>query len=619
MFAVRNHRPVVVLLLTLVAGGTAARAQDPENCLFCHQYPGLSRLEDEGRRIRVFYVDPAYVHSARGPHAKLRCTDCHPRDEVGVVPHAAVTPVDCTRTCHIADPAAPARTFSHAGVAQMLEQSAHRAEVLGALRFSGGPLLKPGQSQCLYCHDEPVFRNPLTGAETHPATDDRGLDRCDVCHTAALPVDTRYMLRHTTARLNPPRTSLELAQVCAVCHSDPQIRADHDLTNSIVGYVRSFHGKAALLGDQTTAGCVDCHVAHGANAHLMLGPDHPASAVAAGNVANSCRSTACHPGADPNISHAAVHLDLPSARQTPEFLLALLFIVLTVFTFGPSMVLVLLELAQIALGRHYHYSASAHLLALEMMESPAGRRQLERFSPGQRWQHWGLAVLFTLLVLTGFPMKFADQGWARVLVGMFGGLATARQVHHLAGIALFFGVLAHLVTIAASTLRRALLRTPSGQRVGLFGAYLQLRLAPTPADLKKGLHLLAYLLGLRRDRPTWGRFTIAEKFEYFGVIWGTLLLGLTGMMLWGEQLFSQWMSGRVFNFALIIHTYESFLALIHVGILHIATVMFSPLVFPLNLATLSGRTPIDKLAEEHGEFVAEAARQVGLRSEGVEI
>jgi cytochrome b subunit of formate dehydrogenase len=138
-----------------------------------------------------------------------------------------------------------------------------------------------------------------------------------------------------------------------------------------------------------------------------------------------------------------------------------------------------------------------------------------------------------------------------------------------------------------------------------------------PVDLKQTLHLLAYLLHLRHDRPVFDRFNPKEKFEYFGVFWGTVLLGVTGALLWGEQLATRFFPGRLLNLALIAHTYEAFLAVIHVGILHIINVMLHPLVFPLSPATITGRTPTPVMAEEHTGQVLRAARELGLSTEGV--
>lgn len=592
------------------------RADDPDNCLLCHQYRGLARFDEPTGRAHIYFVDPQYSIGHRGPHARLACTDCHVREEVSVIPHLVTTPVDCTRQCHLAAPTGLERRFSHDNIPPMLAASAHKPETLSNLSFSRGPLLGENQSLCLYCHDEPLFRDPAIAIPRFKDLAGRVFDRCDVCHSEKIGTDIEYYVRHIASRFQPARTPLELAQVCAVCHSDPAVLAQHEISDSVASFVRSFHGKAALLGDYSTADCLACHVRAGENAHLMLPPDDPASSVHASNVADSCRSTICHPGADPRIAEAAMHLDLPTAQGTIEYALAFTFIVLTILTFGPSCALVLLELLQVMVGRTVHGEERLHHLAKRILQDPRGKHQLTRFSVSHRIQHWILTILFVLLVLTGFPMKFADHAWARVTIGMFGGLGTARVIHHWAGILLVLGFLGHLVDVFFGFVRRAReLAGPQGA-ADYKSAWVSLPMWISPTDVKKTFQLLGYLMFLRKERPLFGRFSPAEKFEYLGVFWGTMLLGITGLMLWGEQFSSQLLTGRAFNLATIAHTYEAFLAVIHVGILHIYNVVFAPKVFPLSTATMNGETPIAKLVEEHGEMIEQVARDMGIAEEG---
>jgi hypothetical protein len=402
-----------------LAWAVPAWADDPDNCLLCHQYRGLSRLDTDTSRLHLFFTDPDYSNHRRGPHARLACTDCHVRTEVSVIPHKSVTPVDCARACHLGSQSGIASEFSHAHVKQMLQDSAHKPDTLLGLQFSKGPLLSPDQSNCLYCHDEPIFRDPSNTIPIAAVQSGRTFDRCDVCHTDTVPLDVNYYLRHVASRLVPARPPLELAQVCAVCHSDPLVNTTHEMKDSVAGFVRSFHGKAALLGDQSTANCLSCHVSAGDNAHRMLGRNDPKSSVNPVRLADSCRSTECHPGADKSIAATAVHLDLPTEHGSMEYLLAVTFIVLTILTFGPSALFVLLELFQIVVGREQHDDHKVRKLAEQLMADPRGRERLKRFKPRHRVQHWILTVLFTLLVLTGFPMKFADRAGDPSLVRHF--------------------------------------------------------------------------------------------------------------------------------------------------------------------------------------------------------
>ena len=47
---------------------------------------------------------------------------------------------------------------------------------------------------------------------------------------------------------------------------------------------------------------------------------------------------------------------------------------------------------------------------------------------------------------------------------------------------------------------------------------------------------LRYHLGLQETKPTFRRFTYAEKIEYWALIWGTILMAVTGIMLWAKVL-----------------------------------------------------------------------------------
>lgn len=600
-------------ILSLLALSGAAAASDPDNCLFCHQFRGLSRLDAERNQAHVYYVDPEYTHDMLGPHARIACTGCHNADEVRVIPHKQVTAVDCTRTCHLASALGQQRTFSHQRAEDLLETSVHAPETLSKISFKDGPLLGADQSKCLYCHDEPMFRSfPETETATQRGGMGREVGRCEGCHTVQIPLDTAYFTKHVTTRLQRNREPLAQAQVCAACHASEEVQGEFKLKNTVASFVRSFHGKAILLGDQHAADCVSCHVSFMSDPHQILSHTDAGSSVHPNNIANTCRSVQCHPGADPALSAVGVHLDLPTAQGTIEFWVAFGFIVLTVLTFGPSLVICLLEQLQIVLGRHEPMHAKPRQTLIAIMAHPQGREKLKRFTVSQRWQHWFLAVLFITLVLTGFPMKFAQQQWSHYVVNALGGIGNARLIHHWAGITLVIGFACHGLYALIKTLGTAFRPTPGGKPVGVIKAFWNMPMLVRPTDLLKMNQLLLYLFGLRREPPTFGRFTIKEKFEYIGVFWGTVLLGVTGALLWGEQYFTQYINGRVLNIALIAHTYEAFLAIIHVGILHIVNVSLSPHVFPLSLATITGDTPASELAEQHSDFVEDVANELEL-------
>ncbi len=576
-----------------------ASAADPENCLLCHRYRGLSRLDAEGGRVRLFYVDPGYYDHALGAHARLKCTDCHPRDQVGVIPHQPVSPVNCTTECHLTEPGEMERVFTHQTIAGHLGNSVHSEPVLTeANRLLGEPL-REGQANCLLCHDEPTFRwsgHTWTAERAH-------IERCSVCHTDELQVDTAYYYWHVNARSRPAWSGRDVIRTCATCHANQQVREHFNHPDTAASYLASFHGKAMLLGSEATANCLDCHVAELADPHVMKAKSDPTSPTSPQRVADTCRSEQCHPTAGAEISRASVHLDLGTSRGV-EYFIGFIFFVLILLTFGPSVLITALELAQVVVGRHDPRHHEHIELAERLRRHEPARRALHRFTPGQRLQHWLLFATFTTLVLTGFPLKFADRGWAAWLVDAIGSLSRVRLLHRIAGVLLIAGFTFHIIYVIWFTWRN---RKRTGK--GFIGTFLQLPMVMQPSDLRQMGLLLAFLVGLRKTRPDQERFALKEKFEYFGVFWGSVLLGITGVMMWANAWTSEQLSGRVLTIAALVHTFEAFLALLHVGIIHMVGVIFGPSVFPLHPAMFTGDTPAEEMAEAHTGMLNRVAGQ----------
>ena len=610
----RNQSRVVAgivcsILLFSVAGGVA-RAQDPENCLSCHRFRGLTRLDTDTNEIRLFFADAAYYAHRQGAHSRLRCTDCHEREEVRQVPHSVRTKVDCTRTCHIS-PAAPglALEFSHRGVADSIEQSVHSSENLDELVFDPPPL-REGQSNCLYCHDEPTFgfrRGVPEGFRDHS-----GGTRCDTCHRETLPLEITYFANHVAARMRPAQSVRRLAQTCGTCHSDPAINEQIRRHDAVGSYLHSFHGKASLLGSTETATCMDCHSSPGSNQHLILSPQDEFSPVNAEMLPNTCRTTACHPGYPPGMSTAAVHLDLDSTEFPAEFLVAAAFVLLTAITMIVFFALVVLELINAVVRRSDPEDERFIRLVRAVRAHPEGRRLLQRMTVHERVQHWALVIGFALLVFTGMPIKFASESWALSTIRFLGELSFARLIHRGAGVFLITVFLYHIGYLCVLGVKKWRAQRRAGRKLSFVGLLTSHPMMLWPEDLVHFGHLVAYLLGLRRERPAFGRYGFHEKFEYWAVFWGMPVMGLSGMALWGMPWISENISGRVINFAFIIHSDESYLAFIYIAAIHLFSVVFSPAVFPLSRGTLTGQAPSADLVERHRGFIEELADRLEI-------
>jgi cytochrome b subunit of formate dehydrogenase/nitrate reductase cytochrome c-type subunit len=588
--------------LALLLSAAPAIAYDTDGCLSCHQYRGLSRIDPTDKSVQLYYVDPNYYSMPLGPHSRLKCTDCHLRSEVQVFPHKIQTPVNCTQTCHLSGPNQVEVLFAHKQIDQMLSTSIHSPDKLAQSNQLLGSPLKAGQAQCLLCHEEPSYtRGGQTWLQAQAP-----IARCNTCHEGQLAIDTQQFYSHVTSRAHPARTNEDLTRLCAVCHSNPAVRAKFKMPDATVSYLASFHGKATMLGSQEAANCLDCHAGQGSNVHQILQHTNSAAPTSAANLPDTCRAPACHRGAGTAISSASVHLNL-STTPGIEWFIAVVFVFLIVFTFGPSLLLTALKMLEIATGRHDPEEHHRLDLVRQLMQAPAGRVKLQRFTLHQRIQHWFLAVCFITLVLTGMPMKFADKVWAQWLIGEFGGLAGARRVHHVAGAALIVGLFYHLIYILRIVIRQA---KTSGQNP--LKVLFNLPMFVKPTDGLEMLGLMLYLLKLRKTRPGGARFNAEEKFEYIGVFWGSIVLGTTGIFMWFNAWTTQHLPGRILTIATLIHTMEAFLALLHVGIVHMVSVIFAPHVFPVSKAMFSGETPAHELTEAHGEMIDAAVASAAV-------
>jgi formate dehydrogenase subunit gamma len=206
-----------------------------------------------------------------------------------------------------------------------------------------------------------------------------------------------------------------------------------------------------------------------------------------------------------------------------------------------------------------------------------------RFSVSQRLQHASVMALFVALVLTGFPQKFPDAPWAQGLVDAMGGLSRARWLHRAAGVAFAAFALAHLGTAAARLLlgRQAL------------------SLVPGRKDFRDVVANLRYYVGAEALPPRFDRFDYREKFEYWGMAMGAVIMSLTGLALYFPLLVTRLLPGELIPIAKVTHSNEGLLAFLVVIVWHIYNVHLAPEVFPFNTTIFTGRITLEQLRHHH--------------------
>jgi cytochrome b subunit of formate dehydrogenase len=210
-----------------------------------------------------------------------------------------------------------------------------------------------------------------------------------------------------------------------------------------------------------------------------------------------------------------------------------------------------------------------------------------RFDRATRRLHVVVMTSFLGLAATGIPLLFSDAPWARLLAGLFGGFHRAGVVHRFFGAALLAAVAWHLGNVAY----RAFVR---GEH-GLFWGPASMM--PQPKDLVDLYTQVKWFVGAG-PRPKIEHFAYWEKFDYWAVLWGTLLMGAAGLVMWFPVAASRILPGWMFNLALFVHGAEASLAIGFIFVVHFFNGHLRPGKFPMDLVIFTGSVPAGDLREE---------------------
>jgi cytochrome b subunit of formate dehydrogenase len=191
-----------------------------------------------------------------------------------------------------------------------------------------------------------------------------------------------------------------------------------------------------------------------------------------------------------------------------------------------------------------------------------------------------LLTSFIVLVLSGFALQYPDS-WLAWLLGSSEFLR--RIIHRVAAVVMLVVGTYHVLYLAFS------------KEGGLWVKDM----LPRWTDVKDVLGNFAYYLGVRKERPKLARFGYAEKAEYWAVVWGTIIMGLTGLMIWFKLGIFGFLPRWWIEIALAVHFYEAVLATLAIIVWHFYQVIFDPDVYPVNFAFIDGRVSEEAYKEEH--------------------
>jgi formate dehydrogenase gamma subunit len=220
----------------------------------------------------------------------------------------------------------------------------------------------------------------------------------------------------------------------------------------------------------------------------------------------------------------------------------------------------------------------------EMQEEHLGHHLYLRMTKSERLQHGALLVSFFTLVLTGFMLRFPDAWWVKT-IREFSLIAydTRGVVHRVAAVVMLSAGLFHLYYVAATQRGRALIRD------------LLFRLQ----DIRDMAAVVRYNFGFSKVKPKFGRFSYIEKSEYWALVWGTVVMAITGFIMWFDNSFIGLLGKLGYDLSRVVHYYEAWLATLAILVWHIYYVIFNPDAYPINIAFWNGHLSEHEMAEEH--------------------
>ncbi len=616
------------LLLACSVLSITAYAVEDSDCFICHNEPGATGTDANGKTIPLYIDEEVYNFSVHGP---IGCVACH--EDIVELPHPDdLKPVNCGN-CHEEQ--------------EIYDQSLHGLElskgdkdVSGCADCHGSHDMRPASDPlssthkrnlhetCGKCHSNPslveshmisigdpseaylkgvharaLFEDGNENAAT--CNDCHGTHDIEPAHHSNSPVN-QYNIPETCGKchadivaeyalsihgealeagikdaptcidchgehdIEPPSTELSPASraqvsrsTCPRCHDDERVMERYGVvTMRQASYMDSYHGLASAAGSTIVATCVSCH-----GVHNILPASDPASTINKENLPETCAQ--CHPGAGPNFAAGPVHIIPTDPGQRALGIVRLVYLWLIGIVIGGMVVH-----NTLLMGRH-----AFSKLHVEM----AGKGTFQRFTKGHTIGHMVLTIAFIALAISGFALRFPDTWWAKVFFFNSEDLAIRGTVHRVAGVVLVvLTVWNVLYSIFYKSGRRDIRK-----------------LTFTFTDAKHVFQNLAYGVGLRKEQPRFDRYSYSEKFEYWGLWWGSVLMIITGFAMWYGGLFLQYFPKYLLDIAALIHYYEAWLACLTIVVWHMYYMVLDPDTYPMNWSWITGRITEDDIKERH--------------------
>lgn len=209
--------------------------------------------------------------------------------------------------------------------------------------------------------------------------------------------------------------------------------------------------------------------------------------------------------------------------------------------------------------------------------------KIRRFSTFRILEHQANMIIFAVLVVTGLSQKFHEYSLSQWIILNLGGVDTVRFIHRYSGLAFALLTIIHIGVASAGVIFRR----------------WQATMVINKNDFTDAIDNLRYYFGIT-DRPArCDRYDYKQKFEYWGVVIGGILMAVTGFILWFPTVVVRYFPGEFIPAAKAAHTNEALLAFLVIITWHLYNAIFSPEVFPLDSSIFTGKISVERMKHEH--------------------
>lgn len=574
------------------------------NCVNCHDYhyakdPNRTGGEWSGENLAVscgkchkeikdqYLLSEHYLALKEGMLGAPSCLHCHKNPVARVHTNEDSVTVKISQeklclSCHLDSPEVRARTSPSAGFITMYEKSIHGSEL-----NSGNP----NAANCADCHGS----HKVLKSTSNSSTSKKNIpNTCGQCHSkiskeylasihgAALmqgikesPGCTDCHGEHNILKHDDPKSPVAFQnlsrEVCSPCHSSLKLSAKYGIVSDrFETFSDSYHGLAIEGGSVVVANCASCH-----GAHNIKPSSDSTSTINKANLVNTCGG--CHPGANENFTIGKVHITRQDESEPIIYTIATMYIILIFTVIGGMFVHNLLDF--------YRKSKIKKMKQRGLIrEEKYGHALYLRMNLNERIQHGTLAVSFLLLVITGFMLSYPNAWWVSHIRDLSSGAFEARSLlHRICAVILVTISLYHLYYISFTKRGRQLIKD----------------LLPRYQDIRDAIEVAKFNIGISKVKPRLDRFSYIEKAEYWALIWGTIVMTATGIIMWFDNTFMGIFTKLGWDIARTVHYYEAWLAFLAIVVWHFYFVIFNPDAYPLNLAFWKGTITEEEMAEEH--------------------